>query len=398
MTIADRWLLPDGIDEVLPPQAGRMEKLRRNLLDLYDRWGYDQVMPPSVEFLDSLLTGPGSELDLQTIKLTDQLTGRMMGASADVTPQVARMDAHSLKRQGPARLCYCTNVLRAKPDHPQGSRSPVQVGLELFGHAGIDADLEILRLALASLTAAGASEVHLAIGHIGIYRSLVESAELNADDEQAIFSALRLKSPGELASQVEAAVADPELAAMFCALGELNGGPDVLEQAREAFSEAPQAVGAALDQLQALSRGVSAEFPEVALFFDMAELRGFKYHTGMMFAAYVPGYGQALVKGGRYDDTGRAFGRARPATGFSMDLKHLAGLSSDVQVSQAIWAPASGDGLAEAVSRLRGQGERVVQALPGQRTGPAEHGCLRQLEMADGGWKVVAFTPAADQT
>ncbi|MGO2131541.1 MAG: ATP phosphoribosyltransferase regulatory subunit [Halomonas sp.] len=398
MTIADRWLLPDGIDEVLPPQAGRMEKLRRNLLDLYDRWGYDQVMPPSVEFLDSLLTGPGSELDLQTIKLTDQLTGRMMGASADVTPQVARMDAHSLKRQGPARLCYCTNVLRAKPDHPQGSRSPVQVGLELFGHAGIDADLEILRLALASLDVAGADEIHLAIGHIGIYRSLVASAELSVDDEQAIFRALRLKSPGELASQVKAAVEDPGLAAMFRALGELNGGPEVLDEAREVFSEAPQAVGAALDQLQALHRGVKAEFPEVALFFDMAELRGFKYHTGMMFAAYVPGYGQALVKGGRYDDTGRAFGRARPATGFSMDLKHLAGLSSETPVSDAIWAPASGDGLADAVSRLRGQGERVVQALPGQRTGPAEHGCRRQLEMADSGWKIAALEPIADQT
>lgn len=398
MTIADRWLLPDGIDEVLPPQASRMEELRRALLDLYHRWGYDQVMPPPVEFLDSLLTGPGSELDLQTIKLIDQLTGRMMGASADVTPQVARMDAHSLKRQGPVRLCYCTNVLRAKPDHPQGSRSPVQVGLELFGHAGIEADLEILRLALASLAAAGASEIHLAIGHIGIYRSLVESAELSADAEQAIFKALRLKSPGELASQVEAAVQDPELAEMFCALGELNGGPEVLDEAREAFSEAPQAVGAALDQLRALYQGVTTEFPEVALFFDMAELRGFRYHTGMMFAAYVPGYGQALVKGGRYDDTGRAFGRARPATGFSMDLKQLAGLANGKVSAGGIWAPAEGAGLEEVVSALRLQGERVVQALPGQRTGPAQHGCHRHLVWVDGGWQVVALEPAADQT
>ncbi|HSH47158.1 MAG TPA: ATP phosphoribosyltransferase regulatory subunit, partial [Halomonas sp.] len=243
-----------------------------------------------------------------------------------------------------------------------------------------------------------AGEIHLAMGHIGIYRSLVESAELSAEDERAIFQALRLKSPGDLASRVEAAVDDPELAAMFCALGELNGGPEVLDEAREAFSEAPQAVGAALDQLRALYRGVATEFPEVALFFDMAELRGFKYHTGMMFAAYVPGYGQALVKGGRYDDTGRAFGRARPATGFSMDLKQLAGLDNGKDSAGGIWAPVEGAGLEKAVSALRQQGERVVQALPGQRTGPAQHGCQRHLVWADGGWQVAAIEHGTDQT
>ena len=212
MTIADRWLLPDGMDEVLPPQASRMEELRRALLDLYHCWGYDQVMPPPVEFLDSLLTGTGTDLDLQTFKLTDQLTGRMMGASADVTPQVARMDAHSLKRQGPVRLCYCTNVLRAKADQHQGGRSPVQVGVELFGHAGLEADSEIIHLALASLHAAGADEIHLALGHIGIYRSLVEAAALSDEQERALFEALALKSPGQLAEQVNVSVSDPVLA------------------------------------------------------------------------------------------------------------------------------------------------------------------------------------------
>ena len=387
MTIADRWLLPDGMDEVLPPQASRMEELRRALLDLYHRWGYDQVMPPPVEFLDSLLTGTGTDLDLQTFKLTDQMTGRMMGVSADVTPQVARMDAHSLRRQGPVRLCYCTNVLRAKADQHQGGRSPVQVGVELFGHAGLEADLEILRLALASLETAGATEIHLALGHIGIYRSLVQVAGLDADQERALFDALALKSPGELAARVEESVRDPGLAAMFRALGDLHGGLEVLEAAREVFEEAPQPVGAALDQLRALVDGVLAEYPGIAPYFDLAELRGYQYHTGMMFAAYVPRYGQALAKGGRYDDTGRAFGRARPATGFSMDLKLLATLAPAEPAADGIWAPADGEGLTEALQALRQQGERVVQALPGQRTGPAEHRCDRQLERIDGRWE-----------
>ncbi|SDF71140.1 ATP phosphoribosyltransferase regulatory subunit [Onishia taeanensis] len=389
MTIADRWLLPDGMDEVLPPQAARMEELRRALLDLYHRWGYDQVMPPPLEFLDSLLTGTGTDLDLQTFKLTDQLTGRMMGASADVTPQVARMDAHSLKRQGPVRLCYCTNVLRAKSDQHQGSRSPVQVGVELFGHAGLEADLEILRLALGSVKAAGAAEVHLALGHIGLYRSLVQAAELGHAEERAIFAALELKSPGELAACVESSVKDPALAEMFLALVELHGGREVLDEARSAFAEAPASVGAALDQLAALCEGVAAADPQLDIYIDLAELRGYEYHTGMMFAAYVPGYGQALAKGGRYDDTGRAFGRARPATGFSMDLKLLATLDEQQPPCDGIWAPADdAPGLAQAVQGLREAGERVVQALPGQRTGPAEHRCDRQLVRMGDDWQV----------
>lgn len=389
MTIADRWLLPDGMDEVLPPQAARMEELRRALLDLYYRWGYDQVMPPPVEFLDSLLTGTGTDLELQTFKLTDQLTGRMMGVSADVTPQVARMDAHSLKRQGPVRLCYCTNVLRAKADQYQGGRSPVQVGVELFGHAGQEADLEILHLALASLGVAGAGEIHLALGHIGIYRSLVQAAGLDESQERALFDALDLKSPDELAALVEESVADPVLADMFLALAELHGGLETLDAAREAFAEAPAAVSAALDQLVLLSEGVRSAYPTVALYFDLAELRGYQYHTGMMFAAYVPGYGQALAKGGRYDDTGRAFGRARPATGFSMDLKLLASLAVQEPACDGIWVPAEAvASQAAMVAALREAGERVVAALPGQRTGPLEHRCNRQLLRVGADWQV----------
>lgn len=395
MTIADRWLLPDGMDEVLPPQASRMEELRRTLLDLYYCWGYDQVMPPPVEFLDSLLTGTGTDLDLQTFKLTDQLTGRMMGATADVTPQVARMDAHSLRREGPVRLCYCTNVLRAKADQHQGGRSPVQVGVELFGHAGLEADSEIIHLALSSLASAGAEEIHLALGHIGIYRSLVEAAELSNEQESAIFNALALKSPGLLAEQVETSVSDPALADMFKALCELHGDISVLRRARNVFAGAPLSVKSALDELDALYEGILARY-DVALYLDLAELRGYQYHTGMMFAAYVPGYGQALAKGGRYDDTGRAFGRARPATGFSMDLKQLASLAPATEAKGAIWAPVEEDeALKQTIAALRGQGERIIQALPGQDTGPTAHACDRRLELIDGRWQP---TTLADET
>ncbi|GHB28159.1 ATP phosphoribosyltransferase regulatory subunit [Salinicola rhizosphaerae] len=387
MTIADRWLLPDGMDEVLPPQATRMEELRRTLLDLYDRWGYDLVMPPPVEFLDSLLTGTGTDLDLQTFKLTDQLTGRMMGASADVTPQVARMDAHSLKRQGPVRLCYCTTVLRAQADKHQGGRSPMQVGVELFGHAGLDADIEVLRLALSGLEAAGAGEIHLALSHIAIYRELAREAQWDEAVERALFDAIERKAYKQVDELVATHVSDPALARMFCELPRLHGGAETLEQARLALAGAPAAVGAALDQLVRLHRGVVSEHPGVSVYFDLAELRGYQYHTGMVFAAYVPGYGQALAKGGRYDDTGQAFGRARPATGFSMDLKQLATLAEREPPNDGIWAPADEDSaLNEVINRLRAEGERVIQALPGQHTGPGAHRCNRHLVREDGEW------------
>ncbi|WP_106478647.1 ATP phosphoribosyltransferase regulatory subunit [Phytohalomonas tamaricis] len=392
MTIADRWLLPDGMDEVLPPQALRMESLRRALLDLYDCWGYDLVVPPPVEFLDSLLTGTGTDLELQTFKLTDQLTGRMMGASADVTPQVARMDAHSLRRDGPVRLCYCAHVLRAQADEYQGGRSPVQVGLELFGHAGLEADIEILRLALSSLTVAGAEDIHLALGHIGIYRALAEEAGLDENDELALFEAVERKNLSDVDALVAQFVSDSALAAMLCHLPRLHGGHDVLARAREVFAAAPASVADALSQLLAIQGSISEIFPHVSLYFDLAELRGYQYHTGMVFAAYVPGYGQALAKGGRYDDTGRAFGRPRPATGCSMDLKMLASLAEQEPPCDGIWAPAREDvALRMRVGELRAAGERVVQALPGQSTNAAAHRCDRELVEVAGQWQVVAL-------
>ncbi|WP_027351194.1 ATP phosphoribosyltransferase regulatory subunit [Halotalea alkalilenta] len=390
MTMADRWLLPDGIDEVLPPLALRMESLRRALLDLYHRWGYDLVVPPPVEFLDSLLTGTGSDLELQTFKLTDQASGRMMGLSADVTPQVARMDAHSLRRPGPSRLCYCANALRATADQYQGGRNPVQLGLELFGHSGIDADLEIVRLALESLYLAGATDVHLAFGHIGIYRVLTEAAGLDAALERDLFEAIERKAYTEIDALLEEAEIDASLRHMLARLPRLHGGLEVITEAREAFVDMPEEISAQLEQFEHLARRIGAEHPEVELYFDLAELRGYQYHTGVVFAAYVPGYGQALVKGGRYDDTGRAFGRSRPATGCSMELKLLAGLREQLPPCDGIWAPAGENGELEAVvAKLRAAGERVVQALPGQVTGPLDHRCNRRLERIDGEWRCV---------
>lgn len=393
MTIADRWLLPDGMDEILPPQALRMESLRRGLMDLYYRWGYDLVMPPPVEFLDSLLTGTGTDLDLQTFKLTDQLTGRLMGASADVTPQVARMDAHSLRRSGPVRLCYCANVLRARADEYQGGRSPVQAGLELFGHEGIEADLEIMRLSLLSLRFAGADNIHMALGHIGIYRALAEAAELDHEAEALIFEALERKAVAEVDALIERWIQSPGLAAMFKQLPRLHGGADVIERARRVFENAPEAVAKALDQLLALKTFLGSAFEEVTLYFDLAELRGYQYHTGLVFAAYVPGYGQALVKGGRYDDTGRAFGRPRPATGCSMDLKQLASLRAQQVQPDGIWAPAENDpALLQRIEALREAGERVVVQLPGQATDASEHLCERRLIHRNGEWHIEPVT------
>lgn len=398
MNKANRWLLPDGIDEVLPPQAMRMESLRRALLDLYNSWGYDLVVPPPVEFLESLLTGTGSDLDLQTFKLIDRISGRTMGISADVTPQVARMDAHSLHREGPARLCYCSHVLRAMPDPHQGGRSPVQVGLELFGYAGLEADLEIVRLVLASLEQAGAHRIHLAFGHIGVYRGLVKSAGLDAETEAALFEALERKSLAEVDALLNSVSLSEDILRMLSALPRLNGGIEVLGQAAKTFEDAPDTVRTAIQNLQALAQALNYAYPNVTLYFDLGELRGYEYHTGVVFAAYVSEFGQAVARGGRYDHAGKAFGRARPATGCTLELKLLARLDEQAPPNDGIWAPAEEGGeLNDLINELRAAGERVVEALPGQETGPEAHRCNRILIQRGGEWIVVPCTDTSTQ-
>lgn len=389
MTTVDRWLLPEGVEELLPEQAARAETLRRRLLDLYRSWGYDLVMPPLLEFTDSLLIGLGSDVDLLTFKVTDQLSGRTMGIRADITPQVARIDAHSLQREGPVRLCYAGSVLHTRPKSLLASRSPIQIGVEFYGDAGLASDREVVLLMLETLRVAGVEAVTLDLGHVGIYRALTQAAALAADDERDLFDALQRKATGDIVSVLERAVADEHLRNWLLQLNRLQGGVEVLTRARTIFNGAPIEVHAAIDELSAVAQCVQARLPAVNLYFDLGELRGYHYHTGLVFAALAPGWGQALANGGRYDHIGEVFGRARPATGFSTDLKALIALGNAQQPisSSAILAPADDDiALWQTVQSLRAQGERVIHALPGQTALPE---CDRQLVLREGKWQIV---------
>ncbi|MCI0400434.1 MAG: ATP phosphoribosyltransferase regulatory subunit [Gammaproteobacteria bacterium] len=392
MRTEDRWLLPEGIEEVLPGQAARLETLRRALIDLYTSWGYELVIPPLIEYLESLLTGTGKDLDLQTFKLIDQLTGRSMGVRADMTPQVARIDAHQLKRDVPTRLCYLGTVLHTRPDGSGGSRSPYQVGAELYGHAGVESDAEVLCLMLETLKLAGIADVHVDLGHMGIFRGLVRQAQLNPGDQSVLFDALQRKAAPEVRARLDQWSVAADVREMLVSLVNLNGDLGVLEDAERALRKASKPVRQSLTDLKRIASLVSQRMAHAPLNFDLAELRGYHYHTGVIFAAYVPGRGQAIALGGRYDDIGQAFGRARPATGFStVDLKALVALAPEVGAARrGIFAPSSEDPLlAEAIERLRQQGERVICALPGQTGGAAEMACDRQLLLQNGRWVVI---------
>jgi ATP phosphoribosyltransferase regulatory subunit len=394
MATVDRWLLPDGIEEVLPPEAARIETARRQVLDLFQRWGYEFVVTPHIEYLESLLTGAGQDLDLRTFKVIDPLSGRQMGFRADITPQVARIDAHSMRREGPSRLCYAGSVLHAQPRPLTTSRSPIQLGAELYGDASPASDVEVISLLVDTLELAQVPDVHMDLGHVGIYRSLARAAGLSGEAEQRLFDAMQRKAMDEIVCLTEALPAS--LGKMLQALAELCGGREVLDLAQACLVEAPDDVHAALDELLAIADALSLRYPELPLYFDLGELRGYRYHTGVVFAAFVPSVGYAIAQGGRYDDIGADFGRARPATGFSTDLKTLVSLGQMQlgDVPAGIWAPDSHDlYLWQAVQRLRGEGARVVQALPGQVLGDArEAGCDRQLALCEGRWQV---TPLA---
>jgi len=388
----DRWLLPEGIEEILPPATCRLERLRRELLDLYQSWGYELVIPPLIEFLDSLLTGAGDDLELQTFKLTDQLSGRMMGVRADITPQVARIDAHLLKRAGPVRLCYMGTVLRTRADGFGGSRSPYQAGVELYGHRGHESDLEVLALMLETLRVAGVNEAHLDLGHVAIFRELVFQADLNREREGILFEALQRKALPE----IDAHLAEWALpcADLFLALARLNGGPEVLDEADKQLAAGGARMRAALTTLRRLVEALRQRWPDLPIHIDLAELRGYHYHTGVLFSAYVPGQGQAVAQGGRYDEIGQVFGRARPATGFSTDLATLLLLGSVPEVTESgIYAPPVGVAeLEEQVAMLRRQGARVIRALPGAEVEPHALGCDRMLTQQQGAWRVVPLT------
>ncbi len=391
MTTSPRWLLPEGIEEILPAQARQLETLSRRLLDHFDTWGYDFVIPPLVDHLESLLVGSGHDLELQTFKLTDQLSGRTLGIRADMTPQVARIDAHHLRTTAPTRLCYLGTVLHTRPDGFAGARSLLQVGAELYGHAGIESDMEILNLMAGALAIAGVSPIHLDLGHVGIYRALVAGADLDPEREATLFDALQRKAIPEI-RQMLADWRLPEAdTARLLALPDLHGGRDVLATAREALAGAAPDVMDAIDTLDAIAGRITDTLPAIILHFDLAELRGYHYHTGLVFAAYAPGRGQAIALGGRYDGIGQAFGQARPATGFSTDLRTLAAVGTPPAAGRGgIFAPASADpALSKRIAALRAEGERVVVELPGQAGGPADMGCDRRLVESGGQWEVV---------
>ena len=386
----ERWLLPEGIEELLPPQAKQLETLRRALLDLFDRWGYELVMPPLVEFLDSLLIGNGNDLDIQTFKLTDQLSGRLMGVRADITPQVARIDAHRMSgRDGPVRLCYQGTVLHTRGDGLGGSRSFTQIGAELFGHASVEGDAEMVCLMLETLELAGINQVNVDLGHVGIFRALSKSAGLSDEQETVLFDALQRKAIPEVESLLADLKIDENIRKNIADLAGMNGGVEILSVARKCFADNKEILKA-LDEINHVAESVSALRPNCQLHFDLAELRGFRYHTGLVFAAYQKGQGRAIAQGGRYDDIGKVFGRARPATGFSADMRALISLGSGgASQKGSIYAPVSEDvTLAEKIRELRNSGERVVCELKGQIGGASEAGCDRVLALTDGQWAV----------
>jgi ATP phosphoribosyltransferase regulatory subunit len=411
-----RWLLPEHIADVLPAEARAIEELRRRLLDLYRSYGYELVMPPLIEHIESLLTGSGHDLDLRTFKLIDQLSGRTLGLRPDMTTQVARIDAHLLDRRGVVRLCYCGPVLHARPAGLYASREPLQLGAEIYGHAGPEADLEMVELMAASLQASGVGRVRLDLCHAAVVPALLGMnlpAAREQVDEDELFTLLQHKDmPGLRKLLAPLAPASREaLLALPSLYGALRAGggagaaagpaarpdgdaarPDCLARARAVLPPLP-AISAALDDIQRLAESpLWARHPQVELSADLADLRGYRYHSGLTFAAYVDDRPDAVARGGRYDDVGRAFGRARPATGFSLELRELAGLQPAPALPGAVLAPWSDDPqLAQAVAQLRAAGQIVVRALPGHEPEQQEFACNRELVQHDGAWTVRAL-------
>lgn len=380
------WMLPDGIEEILPPRAGQLEALRRRLVDLHQRVGYELVYPPLVEHLDSLLTGTGRRLDLQTFKLVDQLSGRSLGIRADMTPQVARIDASRMVRDGVNRLCYVGTVLRTRPEGLDTSRAPMQIGVELFGHRGSESDVEVVSLMIATLREARVKALHVDLGHVGIFRALSRDAGLSEATETRLFELLQRKSLPEMEGFFGSSSIGEEHAQRFRSLIACAGGAEVLPRARELLRGASEAVMAALAELEALAAVLLRREPDVVWLFDLAELRGYHYHNGVVFSAYSEGVLHEIARGGRYDGVGASFGGDRAATGFSSDLRLLlrhyeasvptSGVFVDCENVEDAWVE---------IERLRATGERVVCGLS-DRDCAVEHGCDRILQAADSGW------------
>ena len=379
------WVLPDHIADVLPSEARHIEEIRRDLLDMARCYGYELVMPPMLEHLESLLSGSGKALDLQTFKLVDQLSGRMMGLRADSTPQVARIDAHLLNRDGVTRLCYCGPVLHTRPDGPHATREPLQFGAEIYGHTGLEADLEILTLALDSLKVAQVGSISVDMADARIVHALLKGLGLDANQLTAIHAALAAKDGSELKALLRAA---PRATAQALNdLLQLFGDGAVLDEAQRMLPQLPE-IDAALAHLKWLASHLEG----AAVSFDLADLRGYAYYSGAMFSMYAPGASDALARGGRYDEVGQVFGRKRPAVGFSLDVKALTGVAAKRPLRAAIRAPwGEGADLRAAIASLRRKGETVVCVLPGHESQVDEFHCDRELFQAAGQWVVQAI-------
>jgi len=393
MKSIDRWLLPDGIEEILPEQAIGLERLRRRLVDGFQSWGYDYVIPPLFEFTDSLLAGASEDLSLQTFKFVDQLSGKTLGLRADITPQVARIDAHSLGYEGVTRLCYAGHVAYTRSRSLHGARTPVQAGIELYGASGIEADCEVLSMLLETLELGGVGDAVIAIGHVDIYRSLASAAELDELQQEELFELLQSKAASALGSWLQVNVASPQLRTWLLELVNLSGGIDALERASELFAGGPQALVEAVDSLRKLASELTSRYPTANLYFDLGEQIGYHYHSGIVFAAYYSGYGAAIASGGRYDAIGEAYGRARPATGFAVDLTALCRVASPaVEEAMGIFVPASLQATNWSdIQALRAAENRIVLGIEGQNAPEAHQNCDRIAIEQNGSLQVTSL-------
>lgn len=390
------WLLPEGVDELLAPESWRLESLRRVVVDLFAAWGYELVIPPFMDYVDSLLTGTGGDLDLRTFKVIDQLSGKTMGLRADMTPQVARIDARRLRAEGPTRLCYVGTVLHTSEEVAGEGRIPMQVGAELYGHRGVASDCEVCCLMLQTLAAARIARVHLDLGHVGIFRAVARHCALSEPAEQVLHDALQRKAADDIERAAREYGLREQQVEMLVALANLHGGAEVLDRAKSVLEPAGPDALRCLEELAELAAAVGMRNPQIPVHYDLAELRGYNYHTGVLFSALVPGVGKEIARGGRYDEIGNVFGRARPATGFSTDLKQLmtlGSLESAGPADETVVAPWSDDpALLEEIARLRNAGRTVVQLLPGETpfaaAGSSAGVCRRLEPVSGGGWKV----------
>ncbi len=375
------WVLPEYIEDILPPEARGIESLRARLLELFRVHGYELVMPPLLEYLESLLTGTGHDMDLRTFKLVDQLSGRTMGLRADITPQVARIDAHLLNREGVTRLCYCGPVLHTLPAGLTSTREPLQIGAEIYGHGGIESDLEIQRLLAQALKLCRLPDVRLDIGHVAVFRALAQRGGVSAGLEADLFAGLQAKDVSALQALTKGL--DKATRGAILLLPELYGGREVIARARRELPKHAEITRA----LAELDRLTATE--DIPVSIDLADLRGYHYHSGAAFAVYCAGLSNAIALGGRYDGVGKAFGRARPATGFTLYLLDLARLAPAEPAPGCIRAPRISDpALDAAMASLRAAGEVVIQELPGHENEPDEGRCERELVKQKGKWQV----------